>query len=143
METKNNWRILIVWLPLLPLILRGIIKILMSHLEFDVINAAELWFVLAIICVLISQDLRLGIVPLDNEDKKKERTDRASWFIVLSIIFIFCCPVSEIFHILYYDRRGYDYAYIIVTLICYASAFITINFTLKTQDEFGLTANFF
>ena len=100
METRRNWIVLNILLPILPLILRGMIKLSMLHFNYEIVASSELWFILALISLIISQDLRLRNVLLDNPDKLKERTDRATTLIVWSLICVFFCGCSEFFYIL-------------------------------------------
>jgi hypothetical protein len=144
MPTRFNWRILNIVLPLFPLVLRGLIKLLMAHYDIQLIHASELWFVLAIIALIIAQDLKLRTVPLDNEDKQLERHNKSSLFMLLALVFIFCCPVSEMFYLLAEsDSDTYYNSNIIITCACYLSAIFTICYALRTQKEFNLTAKIF
>ncbi len=145
METSLNWTVLNIFLPILPLVLRGFIKMIMGHIDFSIINSSELWFIIALISLIIAQDLKLRHVPLDNADKQKERADRVSYFICMAIIFIFLCPISELFHLLNedYSNTSFAFANSVMTIICWTSAFLTIRYSLKTQKEFNLTAKFF
>lgn len=144
METKKKWIVLNIALPILPLILRGVIKICMGHLDFEVINSSELFFVIAIIALIISQDLRMSSAPLDNEDKKKERSDRATDFLILFIVFVFFSAGSEIFHVTALEESSHTFipTYRVMSLLSFTSAFITIKYSLKSQREFQLTAKF-
>ena len=144
METKSNWIILNLFLPLLPLILRGLIKCLMGHLDFETISGSELWFVMALVSLLIFQDLRLRSIPLDNNDKQNERNSRANRFIMISIICIFFCSANEIFHILV-DVDKHEFYFtgnVSINFLSYISAIIVINYSLQTQEEFNLTSKF-
>jgi hypothetical protein len=142
METRFSWKLLIVWLPLLPLLLRGVTKMLMYHFTLEVVSASELWFVLALICLLVSQDVKMRDVPLDNSDKKTERVNRANSFFVLFIIYVFCCPISEAIFISFSHNDSYIYSYVLLTAICYVATIFTIRFAFRTQAEFNLTAKF-
>ena len=144
METKKNWLILNIWLPLLPLFLRGFIKIIMAHLSLDIIDGSELWFVLALICLLIFQDLRLRDALLDNNDKKAERQDRATLFIILSLVCIFFCSANEVFYVLVDVGKNeqFNYSYYITTCLSYAALILIIKFSLQTRRQFNLTSKF-
>jgi|GEM_PF-4142294 len=144
MDTKFKWLTLNVLLPTLPLILRGILKIFMGHFDCDTINSAELFFILGLISLLISQDLRLRKVPLDNLDKRKERNDRATTFLVLFIIFVFFSAGSELFHIMVIIEGDTTHlvAYRVMSFLAYFLAFILIKYSCRTQKEFNLTSKF-
>lgn len=144
METKNGWLILNIILPLLPLVLRGIIKLLMGEINYETISSAELLFVLALIALIISQDLKIRKVPLDNADKKKERMDKASFFLVLFTVFVFCSAVSEFFHVDVDVKKNdtYHTAYDFMSLFSYYIAVIFVKYSLKVREEFNLTAKF-
>lgn len=144
METKFKWQIINIILPLVPLVLRAIVKLFMVHIDINLIHASELWFVLAIIALIISQDLKLRSEPLDNIDKQEERSDRASSFILLGIIFVFFCPISEMFTILAEKKDNiiYQVSHILLTVFCYLCTYLTIKYSLKTQREFNLKSNF-
>lgn len=142
METERNWFFVNLILPALPLLLRAIVKCFMLHIDWDVVNPSELWFVLAIMALLISQDIKQQRVPLDNAEKKKERHNRAVTYLVFLIVFVFFCGVSEIFYgIVVVDKNDkYYYTHVLLTLFSYLFAFLLIRFSCKTQKEFNLRA---
>lgn len=152
METKNNWLIINIGFPIFPILLRGFIKILMNvsveHFTlqfhgslFDVIHTSELLFALAIMGVIISQDLKLRSVPLDNEDKKEERNGRARNMMLLAGFFLFFSAFNEALHVAHEDNN-YPFAYYCMYICSILSAIYFIPYAWKTQAEFNLASKF-
>lgn len=144
METEKKWFILNIILPIIPLVLRGVIKILMGHLDFETINSSELFFVLGLIALLISQDLRVSEVPLLNRDKIEERTNRASDYLILFLIFVFLSACSEFINMDVNVGKSEKYltGYYCLSILSFVCAYYTISLSIKTQKEFKLTSKF-
>jgi uncharacterized membrane protein len=143
MEAKKMWFLINVFLPITPLILRGFLKILWGHSDFEAINSAELFFVLGIISLLIIVDLKFRTFSLDNEDKIEERKKRAIIFIIIFVVTIFLSASSEIIHIEVIVERKIEHllAYRVISIFAILSAFALIHYSIKTQEEFGLKYN--
>lgn len=145
METKKNWVLLNIILPLLPLLLRGFTRVLLEReLNFETINDSELWFVIAIICLIVSQDLKLRHILLENDDRLLELHNRSFVFLILCGISVFLCAISEGLSVLVNTNhleffKTSHYSLSIATYLC---CFMFIRYSIETQNEFKLTAKF-
>lgn len=144
METKTKWIIINLVLPFIPIVLRGVERVLMGHFDFEVVSSAELFFVLGIIALLTLNDLKNQTVLMDNEDKKKERHDKAAICLLQFIIFIFFSAVAEFFHISVNIEKNINHVVGFQALLFASvlSAIWHISFCLETQREYSLTSKF-
>lgn len=144
MKTKSNWIILFILFPMLPIILRALIKLIMGHISFEIVNSAELLFILALMALLISQELKLARVPLDNKDKKKERYERSLTFFLCFIFLIIFGSISEILNILVTNDILNDYSnsFLCCNFLSYIFAIILLKLSFHTRKQFNLTAKF-
>lgn len=129
---------------MLPILLRGTVKLLTGHISFELVSGGELWFCLAIMALLISQDLKNTRPLLANSDKIQERNAKATLFFMAMIPFVFACAINEVLYIIAIvdNISKYRFGYEILTCLSYAFAILLIWYSLLTRRQFNLTCNF-
>src|SRR4051794_15167288 len=97
-RSTQNWILLNIIVPLLPVCLAALIRLIIRHGEptWHTLDADELAFSLALIIVFVQQSLHKSDVLLNNTDKKGEME---SYYLVLLVLFIvllicFCINVG-------------------------------------------------
>lgn len=83
------WTVVHVFFPLLPFGLGGIIRLItLNEISFTVFDASDLAICLALLSLLINQNLLKNPRNLDNEDKKTETEAQALFFLILAVCFL-------------------------------------------------------
>jgi hypothetical protein len=144
METKRNWIFLFIIFPIAPLLLRGLVKFALGHLNLDTINSSELFFVLALICLYVSQELRNSELLLENIQKRREKSNRITLLLCLCGTSIFFSAASEFLHveIVLENYMLHLKAYNFFAIVSYIGSFFILNLAYDTQNEFHLVSKF-
>ena len=143
--TTNIWITIYIVVPLLPFLLGGIIRLVISswNLTWTTFDASELAICFALLCLFINQNLLKNEILLSNSDKEEDIESKALGFLILGIIFIalfiinVLCEATIDFH----NVPTLEIPLHTFQLFVFIFTIPTLNFSISVQRSFKLKAD--
>lgn len=153
-DSKYCWKIIFIWIPLLPFVLGSMIKVLTklccSQFELSDVLSIVLFsldsttfsFSIAILSIFVKNDLMNQDILLPNKDKIKEVQESSMTMLFLALVNLCAFAFTLLIHTLHVDCEREDLLKLDISfsIILYFVGGYTIVKALEIQKKHGLQA---